>query len=187
MALSLVGITAAVASWMGYKSIAPGRSAAAGIGEFPVHVAGAVARPGVIYANADMIVEEALRQAGGETENADLSQVNLAARMEPNSQLYVPSKGEVYDPSRLGVYAAHAAPTHIKDSDSEPQAGALIDINHATLQQLDSLPGVGPVTAQRIIDYRNNVGPFKRVEDLLGVKGIGPKKLEKIRPLVMIR
>lgn len=188
-ALALIGSILGVAVWVGYNSIAPSLAGSAKAGEFPIHVAGAVKSPGVIYCSRYQLVEDALREVGGELEEADLSQVNLAAPLQPNTQLYIPRKGEEYDTSRLGVYAATAPqPNPLASSDpAVPAASSLINLNTADLRELDSLPGVGPATAQNIVDYRNAVGGFKSVDELDNVKGIGPKKMEAIRPLVEVR
>jgi competence protein ComEA len=133
-----------------------------------VHVVGAVKRPG-LYRFADgSRVADAVRRAGGATRRADLAQINLAAPMADGLQVVVPRR-------QPGGVAAAAA--------SEAPAGP-VHLNTATLEQLDELPGVGPVTAQKIIDYRTKNGGFTSVDDLDAVSGIGPARLDTLRELV---
>ncbi len=155
--------------------------------EFPVHVAGAVREPAVIAASANMLVDDAIKEAGGATKDADLGKLNLAARLIPNTRIYVPKLGEEISAEEPGPYAPGAMPaSSVSGGGSSEAAGGLININTANETELDKLPGVGPVTAKRIIEYRNQIGAFKSTDQLLDVKGIGPKKLEKIRPHVTI-
>ncbi|WP_201292819.1 ComEA family DNA-binding protein, partial [Cellulomonas citrea] len=131
-----------------------------------VHVVGAVATPGVVRLPAGARVLDALAAAGGSTPDADLSAVNLARELVDGEQVVVPRPGEV--PAAIGASATGD--------------GALVDVNTATPAQLDELPGVGPVLAQRIVDGR----PYRTVEDLDGVEGIGPSLLDKLRSKVRV-
>jgi competence protein ComEA len=183
---TLVAASVGAAGYVGVRNLgSTADSATAGISAVPfaVHVAGAVERPQVIEANATMLVNEAIRMCGGPTTDADLNQINLAAKLQPNTQLYVPFEGEDAR-DRLGPYAAGARAPGSAPSPSGP--GAMININTADEAELDKLPGVGPATAKAIIEYRSRVGQFKSVDELLNVKGIGPKKLEQIRPYVVV-
>ena len=136
-----------------------------------VHAAGAVAHPGVYRLPPGARVTDVLDAAGGPTPDADVDQLNLAAPVSDGERIYVPRVGE-------SVAVASAA------SSSAP-VGPL-DLNTATLEQLDALPGIGPTTAQAIIDERDRRGGFRSVDDLLDVRGIGPAKLEAIRDLVRV-
>ena len=138
-----------------------------------VDVSGAVRRPGVYELPAGSRINDALLKAGGETEKADLTLVNRAASLTDGQQVLVPEK----------VTATAAAAT--SSGGSAPAAIAPVRLNSATLEQLDELPGVGPSTAQRIIDYRTTNGPFKSVDELDLVSGIGPAKLAELRDLVV--
>lgn len=138
-----------------------------------VDVSGAVRRPGVYKLPAGSRINDALLKAGGETEKADLTLVNRAASLTDGQQVLVPEK----------VTATAAAAT--SSGGSAPAAIAPVRLNSATLEQLDELPGVGPSTAQRIIDYRTANGPFKSVDELDSVSGIGPAKLAELRDLVV--
>ena len=137
-----------------------------------VDVSGAVRRPGVYKLSAGSRINDALLKAGGETEKADLTLVNRAASLTDGQQVLVPEK----------VTATAAATS---SGGSAPATTAPVRLNSATLEQLDELPGVGPSTAQRIIDYRTANGPFKSVDELDSVSGIGPAKLAELRDLVV--
>jgi competence protein ComEA len=134
-----------------------------------VHVVGAVRRPGLYHFPEGSRVADAVRRAGGATRRADLAQINLAAPMADGLQVVVP---------RRQPGGATAAP-----ASGETPSGP-VHLNTATLEQLDALPGVGPVTAQKILDYRTENGGFASVDDLDAVSGIGPARLETLRELV---
>jgi competence protein ComEA len=139
-----------------------------------VHAAGAVRSPGLYHLPVGARVDDLLRAAGGATTDADLDRINLAAPLTDGSRVYVPRVGEAAPPVASGGSGADA-------SSSGP-----LDLNTATLEQLDALPGVGPATAKAIIDARSKRGRFTSVDDLLSVRGIGPAKLEAIRDLVSV-
>jgi competence protein ComEA len=139
-----------------------------------VDVSGAVRRPGVYKLPAGSRINDALLEAGGATAKADLTLVNRAATLTDGQQVLVTEKV-----SATNTAAAHGG------SSAGGAAVAPIHLNNATLEQLDELPGVGPATAQRIIDYRTANGPFKTVDELDLVSGIGPAKLAELRDLVV--
>lgn len=132
-----------------------------------VHVAGEVRRPGIVRLAAGSRVVDAIEAAGGATPTAVLAGVNLAAAVVDGSQIVVPS-------SASGGLAAPAVDDGI------------VVVNRATATELESLPGVGPVLAERILSHREEHGPFDTVEDLLDVSGIGEATLARLRPLVRI-
>ena len=134
-----------------------------------VHVVGAVARPGLYRLKEGSRVDDAIGRAGGATGKAALELVNLAAPVADGQQIVVPKAGEA------PPLAAGAAPGG---------SGGRVHLNSATLEQLDTLPGVGPVTAQAILDYRTEKGAFQSVEELDAVPGIGPARLERLKDLV---
>jgi len=142
-----------------------------------VHVVGAVQQPGVYHLAAGSRGDDAVRLAGGATSQADLKQVNLAAVLVDGQQLLIPRIGE-----RI---PNNSVPNTVPNA---PRNGmpTLIDINQATVADLDRLPGVGPSTAQAIVDHRTRNGPFASVDDLLAVRGIGPAKLAELRALVRV-
>ncbi len=135
-----------------------------------VHVVGAVASPGLYRLDEGSRVDDAIRKAGGATPKAALDLVNLASPVADGQQVLVPKKGEA---------AAGGS-----GSGAPAAAGQRVHLNSATLEQLDSLPGVGPVTAQGILDYRTEHGAFQSVEELDAVPGIGPARLERLKELV---
>ena len=137
-----------------------------------VHVVGAVRRPGLYRLADGARIADALRRAGGATRRADLSLVNLAAPVSDGTQVVVPGRvSPAAGGSATGGGAAAAA-------------GGPVRLNTATIEQLDELPGVGPVTAQKIVDYREQHGAFSSVDDLDAIPGIGPARLEQLRELV---
>lgn len=182
---TMVSCVLAGIGWVGYQHMKEGMGVelSANRAKFAIHVAGAVRNPGIVEANDLMLVAEAIEEAGGARNDADLDMLNLAARVIPNTQLYVPKRGEYLDEGRLGVYSAKFRAESFTQSAS---GTSLININTASKEELESLPGIGPVIAQRIIDYRNQVGSFRSVDQLTEVKGIGQKKLEQIRPFVSL-
>ncbi len=149
----------------------------AGGGRVTVHVAGAVRRPGVYRLPAGARVDDALRRAGGARGGADLAAVNLAAKLEDGRQVLVPERAAAAVAPGAGTGAAVVP-------GAASAAGAPINLNTATLEQLDTLDGVGPGIAQRILDYREQHGGFTRVEELGEVPGIGAKRLATLTPLV---
>lgn len=145
--------------------------------ELKVHVAGAVVRPGLYTLKPGQRAADAIELAGGPTPAADLGQVNLAARLADGQQLVVPEKG--MPPPAAGAGSA-ATGTGTGGS------GGPVNLNSATLEQLEQLDGVGPKTAQKIIDYREAHGGFKSIEELMEVPGIGPAKFEGIKDQVTV-
>jgi competence protein ComEA len=135
-----------------------------------VDVAGAVRRPGLYQLPEGSRVADAVVRAGGVTRRAQLELVNLAARISDGEQVVVPRRG-----SGGTVAASGSGPA---------SSGGPVHLNGATLEQLDGLPGVGPVTAQKILDYRQQHGSFGSVDELDAIPGIGPARLEQLRGLV---
>ena len=157
-------------------------------GRVTVHVAGAVRRPGVYRLPAGARVNDALRRAGGPRGRADLAAVNLAAKLEDGRQVLVPDRAHA---AAAGGGAAGARGGGAAAAGSAAPGGpgttaAPINLNTATLEQLDTLDGVGPGIAQRILDYREQNGGFSRVEELGEVPGIGAKRLATLTPLVTV-
>jgi competence protein ComEA len=138
-----------------------------------VHVVGAVRRPGLYRLREGSRIADVLARAGGATRRADLTVVNLAAPLSDGVQVVVPR--------RLPAAAAAAAPA-AGSSAAVPQGP--VHLNTATLEQLDALPGIGPVTAQKILDYRQQNGGFASVDELDAVPGIGPARMEQLREVV---
>jgi competence protein ComEA len=140
--------------------------------ELVVHVAGAVFRPGLYRLPDGSRVDDAIAEAGGAKPKAALELVNLAAPVADGQQVVVPLQGSD-GAEGVGETVGGAQ-----------AAGGKVHLNSATLEQLDELPGIGPVTAQQILDYRAANGAFRSVDELDAVPGIGPARLEQLRPLV---
>jgi competence protein ComEA len=144
-----------------------------------VYVLGAVERPGVYALPPNSRVIDAIQAAGGFSELAVTTDVNVAALLRDGQQLEIPGSGELPTPVFvIGDSGLLVTPT--------PIPGDPVNINTADLALLDTLPGIGPTTAQRIIDYREANGPFNQVDDLLKVAGIGPVSLERLRPFITV-
>jgi competence protein ComEA len=135
-----------------------------------VQAAGQVRQPGVYRVAADARVSDIIEAAGGPTPDADPDALALAAPVRDGDRVYVPKRGEVVTDA-VGLPGVAAGP---------------VDLNRATAEQLDALPGVGPATAAAIVAYRDQHGPFSNLEELLQVRGIGPAKLDGLRDLVRI-
>ena len=138
-----------------------------------VDVVGAVRRPGLYRLEQGTRIADAVARAGGATGKADLSMVNLAAPLADGEQVVVPKRGAAGAAAGAGAAGAGAAPT------TGP-----VHLSTATLEQLDSLPGIGPVTAQKILDYRAKHGAFTSVDELDAVPGIGPSRMDQLQDLV---
>ena len=156
-----------------------------------VYVSGEVVKPGVYVLLATARVIDALQAAGGATNQADLVVVNLAAPLVDAAQVFIPRMGST---PRVTLPRPHAG-INLPIAGAGAGAGAvggatstagIVDINSATISDLDALPGVGPSTAQAIIDYRVANGPYASVDDLLNVRGIGPSKLAAMRARVRV-
>lgn len=221
--LPQVGASAAVPH--GPAASPPGAEGAAKRQEpqrITVHVVGCVFRPGVYSFSDGARVVDAVRSAGGAKPNADLEQINLAARLADGAQLLVPRRGAPppRPPSRRTAARprvpmgrmdftepaplAPIPPLPISPAETEKPSGrerasvehpdrpqklkspaeGRVNINSASLDELQRLPHVGPATAQKIIDYRDLNGPFRSVEQLLEIRGIGKKRLAELRPFI---
>ena len=156
-----------------------------------VYVSGEVVKPGVYVLLATSRIIDALQAAGGPTSAADLVVVNLAAPLVDATQVFIPRIGSTPRATLPRPHAGINLPTTGTSGGVSVGSGAtsaigIVDINSATLSDLDALPGVGPSTAQAIIDYRIANGPFASVDDLLNVRGIGPSKLAAMRARVRV-
>jgi len=153
-----------------------------------VHVIGAVPRPGLYEFAKAARVQDAINAAGGLLASANVGAINLAAPLEDGQQLNIPYKAGAEptasssDDSSLTLPGATEESTNSTQNNSE-----LININTASVEELDSLPGIGPTIAQRIIDYREENGPFQTIDDIVNVSGIGPATFENIKELITVQ
>ena len=144
--------------------------------EIAILIEGAVATPGIYRLSADARLADAVAAAGGFTAGADVTDLNLAARLDDEQKIVIPFLGT--DP---GV-----SPIARPQSDDDAATSDLIDINTATAGELEELPGIGPVLAERIVAYRDANGPFTRVEELARVEGISLAMVDEMRDLIAI-
>lgn len=144
-----------------------------------VYLTGAIQRPGVYQLPRESRLVDAVQLAGGFLEGADLNQVNLAEKLEDGKQIVIPGVAEFPTP-QLTIGGSGLLVT------ATPPAGQLVNLNTADALLLEQLPGIGPTTAEKIVEYRQANGPFTRVEDLLKIPGLGPSTLEEIRALVTL-
>lgn len=144
-----------------------------------VYVSGAVAHPGVYALPPGARVADALAAAGGPSAEADLAQLNLARRVHDEEQIDVPRYGETPRPVPTPLLAAVTAPAG--------RTAGQVNINTASAAELDTLPGIGPGYAERIVAYRETNGPFQKIEDIQNVPGIGPATFERIRDLITVQ
>ena len=151
-----------------------------------VHVIGEVNNPGVVTLPEGSRIIDAINMAGGKTEEADLSKINLAYIVEDGTQIYIPRINEnlnqvnlISDGAGIGVI--------INDSDvEENKVEVKVNINTANKEKLETLPGIGETTAQKIIDYRESNGKFKTIEDIKNVSGIGEAKYESLKDKITV-
>ncbi len=153
--------------------------------ELVVDVAGAVRHPGPVRVAGDARVADALAAAGGTGADADLERVDRAAPLRDGQRVYVPRVGQRSIPDVVGVTGGEGTSSAPATGGGETSSGP-VNVNTADAQQLTALPGVGPATAQAILDYRTSNGPFTSVDQLLEVRGIGPAKMATLRPHVTV-
>ncbi|MDF2839445.1 MAG: competence protein CelA [Clostridia bacterium] len=140
-----------------------------------VYVCGSVREPINVTLPKDSRVEDAIKLAGGVNEQADLNGINMAQKLQDEDMVYVPKKGEIIE---------------VEDKNSNvrttPIKKGKININKAALEELDTLPGIGPSIAQKVIDYRESSGGFRSIEELNNVSGIGEEKYKDIKSLITV-
>ena len=153
-------------------SLAPVETGSGSSEKIVVHVSGRVLRPGLVRVDGSARVGEVIMAAGGVLPGARLGEINLAAPVADGGQVLVPGPGSA---PRTGGWSGDGS-----------QDGHRVSINRATSRELEGVPGLGPVLAARIIDYREAGGPFREVEDLLDVAGIGEKKLAALREYIVV-
>jgi competence protein ComEA len=141
-----------------------------------VYVSGAVRAPDVVELPVGSIVEDAIEAAGGVSAEADLTRINLALEVQDQQHIYVPAEGETSPPPVISGGSGGGGST-----------SALVNINTADATALETLPRVGPATAQRIIEHREANGPFETIEDIQDVSGIGPATFDGLKDLITVQ
>ena len=151
-----------------------------------VHISGAVKSEGVVELEENSRVADAIELAGGVTENAYMRDVNLAEPLEDGMKVYIPSKDEVKEQEEISYNTSGSSIVNEKSKNIESRKNSKININEATKEELDTLPGIGESTANKIINYRNEHGKFKTIEEIKEVRGIGDSKYEQIKDLIEV-
>lgn len=149
--------------------------------EIIVHIDGEVINPGIVHLPMDSRISDAIFYAGGTTETADISKINLAYILKDGQKVYIPS---IYDEEDSPAIQDDAGTNVILADPSS--TSSLVNINLATQTELENLPGIGSSTASKIIDYRNKNGKFKTIEDIMNVNGIGEAKFATIKDYICI-
>jgi len=150
-----------------------------------VHVVGAVPRPGLYEFAEGARVQDAIDAAGGLLASADTTSINLAALLLDGEQLNIPFKSG-QEPGQVEESGSLVLPGATATEEATSLDQGLVNINTASLEELDSLPGIGPTIAQRILDYRDENGPFETIEDIMNVSGVGPSTFDQIKDLITI-
>ena len=156
-----------------------------------VHITGEVKKKGIIYLNKGQRIADAIEKAGGTTKNANIDKVNLAYVLEDGQKIYIPNKNEkneekeyITQDSGENIIVEDGNGFNKDNSNSKEGEKSKVNINTANQTELETLPGIGPSLAQRIIEYRNENGEFEKIEDIQNVKGIGDAKYNTIKDLI---
>ena len=162
-----------------------------------IHVAGEVRKPGIVKLKDGARIEDAIDTAGGLTENADISEINLAYVLEDGSKLNIPSKREEIEENNQKVNSTLSKESgnvlendyseNKEDKEANKQNNKRINVNKATKEEFEELPGIGTSLAERIIEFRRINGSFKNIEDLKQVNGIGDSKFEKFKEYIYVK
>ncbi|WP_420641753.1 helix-hairpin-helix domain-containing protein [Candidatus Leptofilum sp.] len=158
-------------------------------GPLRIFVNGAVAAPAVYELPHDGIVQDAIARAGGFIAEADTAVINLAHPLQEGMQIYVPTLAETA--AQPPIISEPLVRSEGVDLDGGGETavtneGGLVDINEAGVAALDTLPGIGPSTAEKIVEYRETNGPFVSIDEIMSVSGIGPAKFEQIQPFITV-
>ena len=144
--------------------------------EVTVYISGEVNSPGIVTVNSGERLANVVEKVGGVTSNADLNQVNMAIKVEDEEHYIIPKIGE----------ALEVQENIMAENNGTKEDSSKININKATIEELDSLPGVGEATANKIVNYRDENGEFKSIEEIKNVNGIGDKKFQDMKDLIIV-
>lgn len=153
-----------------------------------VHITGEVKKTGILTLNEGARIADAIKAAGGTTNNADLDQVNLAYQLQDGQKIYIPNKNDK-EKNIAKEYITSESGNNVIIEKNTSEAGGIskkVNINQAKQSELETLPGIGEAMANRIIEYREQNGKFQKIEDLKNVKGIGEAKFNKIKELITV-
>ena len=149
-----------------------------------IYITGAVVNEGVYKINKDSRIEDAIKEAGGLKENANIKEINLAYMLEDGMKIYITQQNENIVEDKTEGYINKEVTTN--ENNTKNFENKIININTATQTELENLPGIGPSTALKIINYRKEKGKFKKIEDIKNVSGIGESKFSKIEKLIKV-
>lgn len=163
-------------------------------GKIVVYISGAVSSPGVISIGADKRLDDAIKMVGGLAKDADINRVNLAMNLEDSQHYIIPYKGQDIEADKAlspgqGSSGSQVSGSQIGQGQANNQEtnSGKININMADEKSLEAIPGVGPATAKKIVDYRTKQGKFNAIEDIKNVSGIGDKKFESMKDFISVK
>lgn len=149
-----------------------------------VHITGEVAKEGIVKIKKESRLADVIEKAGGTTEEADLSRVNLAYKVEDGQKIYIPNINDKENEKEVQEYITEEAGTNVIIEGNE--SGNKVNINTATQAELETLPGIGPSTALKIVNHRKENGKFEQIEDIKNVPGIGEAKFESLKEEICV-
>lgn len=153
--------------------------------EIIVHITGEIVNEGIVKIKKDSRIADVIEQAGGTTEEADLSKVNLAYQVKDGQKIYIPNINDKENQKEVQDYITEDAGADVIIENEEN--GSKVNINSATQTELETLSGIGPSTALKIINYRKENGEFKQIEDIKNVPGIGEAKFEGLKEEICVK
>jgi len=160
--------------------------------EIKVYVVGCVKNPGIVVLKKGQLIADAINAAGGAAENADMENINLVYKLKDNVMLYIKSKDEAQTDGKAGEagkgvdIVRDSGGVVVNSGSSETKTGGKININTASVDELDTLPGIGEATAGDIIAYREKNGPFKKIEDIMNVPRIKQSRFNNIKDFITV-
>ena len=152
-----------------------------------IHITGAVKKPGIVRLQDGSRIEDAIEKAGGLTEDADISNVNLAYILEDGTKITIPRNSEIEDIEDSNLITKESGKNIIQDINTNDKSYTTVNINKATQGELETIPGIGSSIAQKIISYRDENGKFSTIEDIKNVSGIGDNKYEAIKDYISVK